>query len=82
MGGWVGGVGSYSDYKANLSSTATAVGIATGTELELSFAKIQRICHLSSLIRKKHPDLKPFKCVECGETTQNEIGFKTHSGFT
>ena len=33
--GWVG---SYSDYKANLSSTATAVGITTGTELELSLA--------------------------------------------
>ena len=26
-------VGSYCDYKANLSSNATAVGIATGTEL-------------------------------------------------
>ena len=34
-------MGSYSDYKANLSSTATAVGIATGTELELSLAKIR-----------------------------------------
>ena len=35
MCGWVG---AYCDYKANLSSTATAVGIATGTELELSLA--------------------------------------------